>query len=1129
MYFAIDSNRVWSFEWSYNSIGLWEVLIALISLVGFYVVLFFDNKKAFNESLEKVVRTQLQILLDPIKLYKDFKDFDFSHDSDFIPSAKSDEIFKVLQDSSIRNVRILGVSGMGKTYIIQQAFKDLEDDAPIFYCDNTEDSRFLTSLESLCTQYPDGGTLILDNCRYDVYAIVKSRYGKLFRIISAFYDITKRSNDDRNILIEEKDVKGIVDEIVNKRIRQDACEDNRSKIKEYSGNNAYMALLLVNTYNESKEFGTVSDDTLFSKLVYVEGDNQTEYIKAARTLALCQPIGYEKPDNVQLDFLKNNKNITRFENLVDRDAIFDKVIETLEGRNLIEHDATFINLRPQPLAIWLVGEWLNECNGKRLYAVLKDLAEANKQLADDIIDAWCVRLKLMTHNPQAEKICTQLYDVKNGLFSSEDVVCSDHGSRLFLSMCTVNPVISAESLRSVISQMSLDRLESDLQGDARRNIVRALEKLCFSHSSYDKAMPVLAKLAVAENESWSNNAHGQFLQLFHVELAGTESTLMERLEVLKKLKVEDPTYIPLLVDTVDSALSYGHFVRMGGPEDFGVYNLVDHRPNHDELVQYWEGIRTLVEDLISQDNTLASTFSGIIAKRARQMASAGCMEVLSGFMDLMMPFVGSEWSEMREALLTARNYDHFTSADSKLLDELIKRLEPKTFMTRFNDAMYNILSRHALKGADIINLQEEAAKPFAEEFLAEKLYERSVLDEALKDSGNRESWQLARWIAVLANAKQFDELISAILMSVQNEDKNYTSRFIDQLLFSSEYKEQNDGFLDTLFAKGYYEMFVRIAASMDRDGMEYFNWLHKLFCDGNLEEPYFLSFLYYKRTRNLETILSISKVLHETDKLSERIVTTFNFVSSCWFLDNMYQDDEIMSLYKNVTLQYPLEKMSLSRDFILVVDHLLEKCDDAQFAVALNKKLISYLNSDMTHDGISRLYKTLLTKYRDAVWEDFSKAIIDVDRNAGFYFSVRYEIGSGFDFDEKCLFAGHNDQIKDLCINNPETAPIVMASMCPIFDSNDSLDAFHPFVLWLIDNFGTNENVLNELHANMGTFHWTGSTLPLINKRKRCFESLLNHKYPNVRQWAARCIKVESVDRQTELRQEAFNKLHYQK
>jgi hypothetical protein len=44
---------------------------------------------------------------------------------------------------------------------------------------------------------------------------------------------------------------------------------------------------------------------------------------------------------------------------------------------------------------------------------------------------------------------------------------------------------------------------------------------------------VCARLALAENENWSNNSTGLFNQLFHVFLAGTESNLEDPIAVLK--------------------------------------------------------------------------------------------------------------------------------------------------------------------------------------------------------------------------------------------------------------------------------------------------------------------------------------------------------------------------------------------------------------------------------------------------------------------------------------------------------------------------------------------------------------------------------------------------------------------
>ena len=72
----------------------------------------------------------------------------------------------------------------------------------------------------------------------------------------------------------------------------------------------------------------------------------------------------------------------------------------------------------------------------------------------------------------------------------------------------------------ICNSKPIDYLKSNLQGEARRNIVNALEKLCFCKDSFHYAALTLARLALAENEEWANNSKGQFLQLFHVALSG---------------------------------------------------------------------------------------------------------------------------------------------------------------------------------------------------------------------------------------------------------------------------------------------------------------------------------------------------------------------------------------------------------------------------------------------------------------------------------------------------------------------------------------------------------------------------------------------------------------------------------
>ena len=51
-----------------------------------------------------------------------------------------------------------------------------------------------------------------------------------------------------------------------------------------------------------------------------------------------------------------------------------------------------------------------------------------------------------------------------------------------------------------------------------------------------------------------------------------------------------------------------------------------------------------------------------------------------------------------------------------------------------------------------------------------------------------------------------------------------------------------------------------------------------------------------------------------------------------------------------------------------------------------------------------------------------------------FYFQVKDELGSGFSFDKGPLFDINEELIKQLCIENPESAPARIALMVPCFE-----------------------------------------------------------------------------------------------
>ena len=147
-------------------------------------------------------------------------------------------------------------------------------------------------------------------------------------------------------------------------------------------------------------------------------------------------------------------------------------------------------------------------------------------------NAICKRIKYMRDNKRAYELFGRLTDL-GAPFSTEKVVCSDMGSRLFLAMSSVNPFAISQCLYNVLHGKTIEWIREHIKDDIRRNYVWTLETLCFDGESFSHASKVLALLAVAENEDWGNNATGQFKQLFHIHLAGTEANLDQRLELIK--------------------------------------------------------------------------------------------------------------------------------------------------------------------------------------------------------------------------------------------------------------------------------------------------------------------------------------------------------------------------------------------------------------------------------------------------------------------------------------------------------------------------------------------------------------------------------------------------------------------
>lgn len=91
-------------------------------------------------------------------------------------------------------------------------------------------------------------------------------------------------------------------------------------------------------------------------------------------------------------------------------------------------------------------------------------------------------------------------------------------------------------------------------------------------------------------------------------------------------------------------------------------------------------------------------------------------------------------------------------------------------------------------------------------------------------------------------------------------------------------------------------------------------------------------------------------------------------------------------------------------------------------------------------------------------------------------------------------------------------------------------DRFSNILIWVLENYGSQDNTLDGAGGNIGSFGWTGSPIPLFQSQIECMKQLLENKkmHSKVKKWANDHIKhyVEEIKR--EQNRLDFERMHYQ-
>lgn len=1104
-----------------------------------------DVQKKFVDDLASAIKntaiSALQNQKNKFHPLQDWSDWEKSilTPQQFIPNDKTKEITKsVLEGLNNLNqtIRILGLSGLGKTRILLEIFRPNNSDeksillsSRVLYinCNLYPNAEYQTIVSKAISEQTDP-IIILDNCPITVHRQLlqlTNRVGNKASLISLDSNPEELENDRVNdvnyIIIKKEELSTVVEELLSSRFNN-LDEDSKKKIKDFSQGIPLMAVLLGESVNNGEEFiGKLDDKELLDKLLGTKG-REEKHRTILKSCSIFNYFGFYDELATQTEFIAKSTNITSLngdDNVKVND--FHETCNYYLKREIFEKRGRYIGIRPFPLAMSLAQEWLDPLTPQRLIAVINEIAGLQEPDRTSLSKAFAEQMKYLGYNDKAVQIVEKIVGTESP-FDDAEVLNTELGSRLFRSFVEVNPIAVSQNFKRQFSNKSTEELLKIEAG--RRNIVWTLEKLCFDRRTFSDSAKVLLRFAIAENETWANNATSQFLHLFNVHLSGTEADLSERWKIIEwLLNKEDKAYYDFAIRAMKIGLNFGHASRMGGAEQQGSRRLVDNNPTWREINEYWGNILNKLLQITKSKNEYAELASEAISNSIRTMFHIGFGKLILPYLKEISKLKNNDWDSGLNGLKFARKFEKHSIPEEQLeeINSLIELLTKTDFSTKY----LTLSSSYHLDNDEIYSSEKVIAEitKLADEFIANNISWEETFPSFYKNQQVFSFHFGKRLYELLKDDKtkinRFIDYSLEVIFQIPQEERNYTvlGGFIANS--SEEIKKE---FYSKLFQSSEFNRQLFYFLSIDKSGKEYFELLFHLIDNKVCDVNNFNSFTY----SNALTQLSLEELNSFSEKLftygDDGYAVVFDLFADLSY-GNKAKKKALIPICKKCII-----KLGFNRKFKRQLDDykwtetisfIISDEKEVDFAKFINKSVIESItweNSYHLDHYIQQVYEILLKVHFNAIWPDLSNALLSSDENYITFYGLKHILGShigGVGRSVGVLFDGDINSIFSWCADNKPLAPTRLAELTPIFDNdNTKYTKWHPVALKLINEYGDIKEVLNHLSSNMGTYSWTGSVVPFLESKKELFNQLTNHKTELVKEWATSYIDYLNKD-----------------
>ena len=449
-------------------------------------------------------------------------------------------------------VRIVGLSGVGKTRLVQALFdnrietvSNVLDQENVLYTDLSDNPtpQPTAMIESLLHENADG-IVIIDNCGQDTHRRLTEliQTGKP-RLVTIEYDIRDDLPDDTTCYRLDASSDKVISTLLERRYATLSTLDI-DKIVAFSDGNARVAFALAGTSKKKGELAILRDDALFNRLFLQKHNTNDELQKCAEAASLLYSFDAEDvSENSELAILAFISEVTI--------PTFQRNITTLQRRGLVQERGKWRAVLPHAIANQLATRAIESYPRESLLERL--VYNAPERVAQSFSRRLCY-----LHESRIVRDIADEWLRSDGFFGD---VASLQGFKLEI-LKNIAPINQSAVLNALYRAAEKKEFVS-ISNENRSHFLHLLRSLAYEPDLFDKAVAIMLEFVLEEAHIPKNESSQDqdILQsLFYLCLSGTLATPEKRAEHVRLLAFsEDEIKQKLALVLLQASLEATHF------------------------------------------------------------------------------------------------------------------------------------------------------------------------------------------------------------------------------------------------------------------------------------------------------------------------------------------------------------------------------------------------------------------------------------------------------------------------------------------------------------------------------------------------------------------------------------------